>query len=523
MSPSLLSRRACLQGWGRGLGFAALGLLTACGGAAQVSTTTSSAAALAATTAPATSAPAVAASTVAASTVAAGVSSVASPAASVTTTGAVTTAPTSTAATASAASTPATATSSVTTGSASSAPVPAAGAAAGAPTGIEYWQYNAQVKDVEAAQVAIFVKQNPKIPVNYVVNANFTDYFTKIDTSFAGGTPPDVWNTAPTYYFEYIQRGQLTALDPLIRRDLDLTQFFEQTLNQWDAPPGSGKKYGIPRDWVINVLYYNSDLLLKAGVQPPTDAWTSDTLRDAGAKITKDTGDGSTAQFGISGWPYVDLVLANGGKVLNDTRTRCVLDQSAPALDTLAYLADAVQKTKALAKAGYLKGDPWRESRLGFTVRLTTLIGSMVKTPVAFQWGVAKVPKGSQTRKAYGGPDGLVISNKPATVAPSWEFIKFLIGKDAQVPLAVSWGGLPVNRAAAASPQFLGSRAAAYQTGLDSAPFMYDLYDANYGKWMAALNKQVNDAQTGTIAPKDAIAQATHDINGLLTQVYPNG
>jgi multiple sugar transport system substrate-binding protein len=518
VSTSTLSRRACLRGWGRGLGFAALGLLTACGGTAQVSTTTTSAPSLAATTAPATSAPAVATSAVATSVSAA--SPTASSARAAATVGSTTA---STVATTSAASTPATATSSVPTGSASSTPVPAAGGAAGASTGIEYWQYNAQVKDVEAAQVAIFVKQNPKIPVNYVVNANFTDYFTKIDTSFAGGTPPDVWNTAPTYYFEYIQRGQLTALDPLIRRDLDLTQFFEQTLNQWDAPPGSGKKYGIPRDWVVNVLYYNTDLLQKAGVPPPTDDWTNDTLRDAGAKITKDTGDGSTAQFGISGWPYVDMVLANGGKVLNDARTRCVLDQSAPALDTLAYLADAVQKTKALAKSGYLKGDPWRESRLGFTVRLTTLIGSMVKTPVAFQWGVAKAPKGSQARKAYGGPDGLVISNKPATVAPSWEFIKFLIGKDAQVPLAVSWGGLPVNRAAAASPEFLGTRAAAYQTGLDSAPYMYDLYDANYGKWMAALNKQVNDAQAGTIAPKDAIAQATHDINGLLTQVYPNG
>lgn len=506
-----LSRRACLQNWGRGLGFAALGLLTACGGAAQVSTTSSSAAALA-TTAPAVTSPVVATS----------VSAASSTAPNVTATSAATTTA-SAAATSSASSTAAMAASSVTAVATSSTPVPAAATAVGAPASIEYWQYNAQVKDVEAAQVDIFVKQNPKIPVNYVVNANFSDYFTKIDTSFAGGTPPDVWNTAPTYYFEYIQRGQLTPLDPLIRRDLDLTQFFEQTLNQWDAPPGSGKKYGIPRDWVINVLYYNRDLLQKAGVTPPTDDWTSDTLRDAGAKITKDTGDGATAQFGISGWPYIDAVLANGGKVLNDTRTRCVLDQSAPALDTLAYLVDAVQKTKALAKSGYLKGDPWRESRLGFTVRLTTLIGSMVKTPVAFQWGVAKVPKGSQTRQAYGGPDGLVISNKPATAAPSWEFIKFLIGKDAQIPLAVSWGGLPVNRAAAASPQFLGARAADYQTGLDSAPFMYDLYDANYGKWMAALNKQVNDAQSGTISPKDAIAQATHDINGLLTQVYPNG
>jgi len=379
------------------------------------------------------------------------------------------------------------------------------------------------VRDVENEQVGIFMKQNPKIQVQYTVNTNFSDYFTKIDASFAGGTPPDVWNTAPTYYFEYIQRNQLTPLDPLIHRDLDLGQFYEETLNQWDSPPGSGKKYGIPRDWVINVLYYNADLLQRAAIQPPTDDWTFDTLRDAAAKITKDSGDGSTAQYGIPGWPFIDTTLANGGQVLNQSRTRCVLSQSAAALDTLTYLTDSVQKYKALAKPGYLKNNPWQAGRLGFTIALTTLIGSMRKAPVPFQWGVAKLPKGTQARKAYGGPDGLVISNKPSTVAPSWEFIKFLIGKDAQVPLCVAWGGLPVNRAAAASSDFLGARPADYQTGLSSSPFMYDLYDSNYGKWMGALSTQVNASLSGTIAPKDAIDKANHDVGVILTQAYPNG
>jgi ABC-type glycerol-3-phosphate transport system substrate-binding protein len=186
-------------------------------------------------------------------------------------------------------------------------------------------------------------------------------------------------------------------------------------------------------------------------------------------------------------------------------------------------MVGAVQVQKALPKPGYLKNKPWREGRLGFTIALTTLIGSMRQTPVSFQWGVAKLPKGSQGRKAYGGPDGLVISNKPATVAPSWELIKFLIGKDAQVPLCIAWGGLPVNKAAATTPEFLGARPADYQTGLDSAPFMYDLYNANYGKWMGALSKQVNDALSGTLSAKDALTQAGHDVNAILQQVYPNG
>ena len=147
----------------------------------------------------------------------------------------------------------------------------------------------------------------------------------------------------------------------------------------------------------------------------------------------------------------------------------------------------------------------------------------MRQTPVPFQWGVAKLPKGKVGRKAYGGPDGLVISNKPATVASSWQLVKFLISTAAQVPLCIAWGGLPVNKAAAATPEFLGARPADYQTGLDSAPFMYDLYNADYGKWMAALSKQVNAALSGTVSAKDALTQAAHDMNALLTQVYPNG
>ena len=506
-----ITRRALLQACGGGLALSAIGILAACGGASPTTAATGSSSAVAPPSAATSSAAApVTAATTSTQTAAATSASTAATSSASSTVASITT-------TATANSTPTTSSASITTAPAASSKV------AAAPGGIDYWQYNAQVKDVEAKQVDIFMQQNPAIKVNYVVNSNFSDYFTKIDTSFAGGVPPDVWNTAPTYYFEYIQSNDLVRLDPLIQRDLDLTQFYTETLNQWDAPPGSGMKYGIPRDWVINVLYYNTDLLQRYGVQPPTDDWTWDNLRDAAAKITNDTGDGSTAHYGVSGWPFNDTILANGGTILNQQRTRAVVDQSPPALDTLSYLVGAVQVQKALPVPGYLKNKPWQEGRLGFNIALTTLVGSMRQTPVPFQWGVAKLPKGKVGRKAYGGPDGLVISNKPATVASSWQLVKFLISTAAQVPLCIAWGGLPVNKAAAATKEFLGARPADYQTGLDSAPFMYDLYNADYGKWMAALSKQVNAALSGTVSAKDALTQAAHDMNALLTQVYPNG
>jgi multiple sugar transport system substrate-binding protein len=80
-----------------------------------------------------------------------------------------------------------------------------------------------------------------------------------------------------TYLQSYAGQGQLLALDDYISKDkLDLGQYAIGT-DGWKYK--DGKQYALPMDWATGALYYNKDLLAKAGYTAKDVAalnWMSD-------------------------------------------------------------------------------------------------------------------------------------------------------------------------------------------------------------------------------------------------------
>ena len=103
-----------------------------------------------------------------------------------------------------------------------------------------------------------------------VVTVPFSDLYNKLLTDFATGTNSiDGMVFAPQWMVDYIEPGYLEDLTERINADTDL---------QWDdvAPffrdfsaTYNGKIYTIPLDGDFQMVYYRSDLLEKAGLQPP--------------------------------------------------------------------------------------------------------------------------------------------------------------------------------------------------------------------------------------------------------------
>lgn len=386
---------------------------------------------------------------------------------------------------------------------------------------LRYWQYNTGVQDLEKRLVDTYQTKAGDVTIQYEA-IPWQQYWQKVNATLAGGDAPDIWNTAPTFYYEYVKRDQLLNLDDYVKRDVDLNEFFQTTMRQWQVPQSGGPMYGVPRDWVIGVLYYNIDLFEKAQVSPPTNDWTFDDLLEAARKLTNPTDDPQTAQFGFNISVAHDffnpMVYANGGKVLDSPGgTQCVLDQHQESVEAIQYLVDMVHTHKVSPLPGFFEGlgNPFETGKVAMQAAITASAGSFRKI-TAFKWEIAMFPKGKVSRNIYGGPDGLVITKAAQNHEAAWELTRWLIGKEPGLEFYISWGGIPLIKELALSDEFLGSRPGNMQIAIDSEQYMYADFNAGYNEWHKALRDEVTAAVLEQKTPEQAIKDATKNIQDII-------
>ena len=88
-------------------------------------------------------------------------------------------------------------------------------------------------------------------------------------------------------------------------------------------------QYGLPRDFDTIALFFNKDLFDAAGVDYPDDTWTWE-FRAAAEKLTnKDKGIWGAGMQTSWQENYYNFIWQNGGRLLNEDRTKCVVDEPA--------------------------------------------------------------------------------------------------------------------------------------------------------------------------------------------------
>jgi len=390
-----------------------------------------------------------------------------------------------------------------------------------------YWDYVGLYDPTEVTAIHTrFQKLYPSVSVK-AESVPWTQYWQKLGATLTAGGPPDVWNTAPTFYYEYINRGQLLNLDPYIKSDYDLKDVFSNTLYMWQSPPGSGPRYGIPRDWVCSALFYRPDMFHKAGIKPPDESWTMDTLLDAAKELTlwkkgAPTPDqwGFTTGFG-SNVSFDPHVYADGGRVLSVDRTKCMLDQP-EAIATLQWQVDMIRKYKvAPSPATYQnQPDPFISGKAAMTINgsWTTISLNPVKK---YPWDVMMMPKGKVSRKVYLGPDGIVISQKTQHPNEAWKLAKFVASSQMGLEWYFATGLVPASKKLASSPAFLksykGTGPGGYKQLFKSEPFGYGSdYTPGYSEWQKAKTDALTLAYLGQSSAADACKKATQAVNEVL-------
>jgi multiple sugar transport system substrate-binding protein len=409
---------------------------------------------------------------------------------------------------------------------------PAAGSQAAqaeaAATAVTYWNYMTNMEAIEGPILDAFNAANSGTAVSYEF-IPWQQYWQKLNATLAAGDPPDLWNTAPTFYYEYILRNQLTDLSSYVDTSIDMSEFHETALSGYDF---NNKLYGVPRNIVTQAIYFNKDIFAAAGVEPPPldGNWTFAEMLEKAQAITQDTnGDGKPEVWGTqaleSGWHLDPIIVANGGEIFRGEFRRDLQGMEAnydseQAIATYQYFVDLINQHKVAYPAGEFEGmgDPFMTGKLGMRWNLNW--GPLTYKDAPFDWDITLAPKGSQNQLTYGGADGLVVSEASTSKDASWQLVLWLIDPETGGAFLTESGAMPVLATQAAMDAYRQTFADKNMDAfITSAGMARNTFTLGYNEWKTALQDELDQAFLGSKPVDQMCSDANAAVNAAMERI----
>ena len=122
---------------------------------------------------------------------------------------------------------------------------------------VRFWQFMAAVENLEPI-IEKFEKLNPDIDVQ-IQQLTYDNGFEKIVTSIAVGSAPDLCEIGSTWLARFAAEGAIEDLSAGVEE-------LQDSLLMMEMVRYNGKYFGIP--WILGTraLFFNKDLLAKAGL-----------------------------------------------------------------------------------------------------------------------------------------------------------------------------------------------------------------------------------------------------------------
>ena len=354
-------------------------------------------------------------------------------------------------------------------------------------------------------------------------------FYTKVQTSAAVGQGPDVM----TYHESRIPLGVSTGtLTPITNEDLALAgvKASEYAKIPFEATMFDGKEYAVPFDTHSIVLFYNKDLLKKAGLLGddglPKGIDGVDNWDAALAKLTTDDVQGlsiGTAD-GATMWRtfYSLFNQQDGAQFLSDDGTKFMdgdnADKAVKALTEMnkwvkeGWVSPQVEYAASIAlftsgKAAFHINGVWE----------VTTMTDLAKDGKLFDWGAIQIPTFYDHPATWADSHAFAIpdNGKPQDAAKHKAVMEVIGWMNKHSTFWATAGHIPAYNPARDNEEFKNMQPnATYASLLDSA--VYDprtklagvaspVYDAAGNYIMPAVN--------GDMSPEDAISQMADDLD----------
>lgn len=205
----------------------------------------------------------------------------------------------------------------------------------------------------------------------------------------------------------------------------------------------NGVLYEIPTDIDVYALYYNKTMFDKYKVPYPDWTWDWNKYVEVARKFTKDlNGDGRLDQWGCAPdqW-WESYVYANGGSILSDDNSKCLLDQKA-AYEGIQFMSDLVNKYKVAPAPEDLQS--LGTSKLFTSGKIAMIVSGswaaelIYKNEIKdFEYDVAPLPVGPKGRATFFGGAAYAVLSRSKKKDAAWELVKWMTGKEYQRSAAI--------------------------------------------------------------------------------------
>ena len=308
-----------------------------------------------------------------------------------------------------------------------------------------------------------FMKRHPDVKIAFRAPA------TTYDDGHQAMMRQAVTNQLPDVYYSgfhllselartLAKRNQIVDLGPLLAAESK--EFRDKNYSPKIVNLGKvdGKLYGLPFNASSPIMYYNAELVKKAGGDPDHMPDTWDGILALAAKIR--SADVAGLAYNVHDWPdvwlYHAMITQAGGTVVDGAKVplggpdlgvkvlerfrRFVAEDGMPLIDW-----DQSRQQFIAGKIGIFFDTPARLRQV------TDLIGDKFTLRTAIFPIDNKAKGGLPT----GGNAALITSRDPKKQKAAWEFLKFVTGPEAQKIVVETTGYLPTNLRAS-GPEFVG-------------------------------------------------------------------
>jgi multiple sugar transport system substrate-binding protein len=371
-----------------------------------------------------------------------------------------------------------------------------------------------------------FEKANPDISVSY--RPAYKEYEDAAQTALRQAITkqlPDVALQAINMQRLFVDRGIAVDLGPLIAKEKDWKgEGFSDSMMALGN--FNGKQYGLAFAVSTPIIYYNEDLVVKAGGDPNNFPNTWDGIIALGNRIKALGNDtvGLYHSWQITGnWLWQALIFSHGGTMMSADEKKVAFDGEA-GQRSIELLGRMVREGNMPDLAHEAARTTFFAGKMGIWTESTSLL-RVADDGVGgkFKWRTATFPvPGPNAKLPTGGAAALMFASAPDKQAAAWRFMKFITGPDGATMMVKGTGYMPPNAVPANDPKMLKpfyETRPNHLTSLAQQPLMtawYAFPGENNLKIIATIKDRLQTVVDKSAEPKAALSAMTEDVNKLL-------
>jgi len=381
-------------------------------------------------------------------------------------------------------------------------------------------------KEVHEAIAKEFMARNPQYKVTFRAPAPGYEEATQNALRQAVTNQlPDVSYQGLNRQRIFVDRNLAVELTPFVQKEKNWPSMgYDPALMSLGQV--KGRQYGMGFSLSTPIIYYNADLVRRAGGDPASFPSTWEGIFALARKISALEGkpSGMHYDWDITGnWMWQALVFSNGGTMLTADEKKVSFDGAAgqKAIETLAAMVrDGTMRdvSQATALQDFISGT------LGIWAHSTSRLGGVTKQVGSrFDLRTAPFPVGGNgARLPAGGNVAMMFAKDPRKQAAAWDYMKFATGPTGATMMVKATGYFPANLLPSQDAKLLGEFYKAspnHVTAIRQLPMLtawYAFPGDNGLKITDVIKDHLQSVVSKSTPPGDALKTMARDVQVLL-------